>query len=175
VTHVPFIILPPFLLEPGIRVSQTVSNADVWPTILDIVGLPPLPNADGRSLLPQIHEAGGGAAANEPERPIFAEIARRWGNPKVPPEYLVSVTQDGKRLIMELDEPGKIELFDRVADPLEKTNLAQTHPEETAKLRELIDGYVAKSDSPWGVEPAEVELDEMRLNQLRALGYVIKP
>src|SRR5262249_17914250 len=39
VTHVPLIILPPFLLDPGVRVRATVSNADVWPTLLDLVGL----------------------------------------------------------------------------------------------------------------------------------------
>jgi len=42
--------------------------------------------------------------------------------------------------------------------------------------RALVDGYVAEGkSSPWGVEPKTVELDEMRLNHLRALGYVIKP
>src|SRR4029450_3892956 len=31
VTHVPLIILPPFLLDPGVRVRETVSNADLRP------------------------------------------------------------------------------------------------------------------------------------------------
>ena len=33
--------------------------------------------------------------------------------------------------------------------------------------------YVDESKIPWGEAPGRVELDEMRLNQLRALGYVV--
>src|SRR5258705_11354817 len=64
VTHVPLIIIPPFLLEPGVRVHATVSNADLWPTLLELVGLPPLPGADGRSLVPLVLAAAGAGGAD---------------------------------------------------------------------------------------------------------------
>ena len=41
-------------------------------------------------------------------------------------------------------------------------------------MRKLADGYLEDSESPWGKPPDKVEIDEMRLNQLRALGYVVK-
>jgi hypothetical protein len=34
-----------------------------------------------------------------------------------------------------------------------------------------VDRYLEESSAPWGVGPDTIELDEMRLNQLKALGY----
>ena len=47
-------------------------------------------------------------------------------------------------------------------------------PERAVALREKAEQYLADATSPWGSDPHEVELDEMKLEQLRALGYVIK-
>src|SRR5258705_7555134 len=84
VTHAPLIIVLPFLLDPGIRVRTTVSNAHIWPTLLDLVRLPALPGADGRSLIPLVLAAGGAPApdAAQLERPGFAQLERDWGRPK---------------------------------------------------------------------------------------------
>jgi arylsulfatase A-like enzyme len=178
VVNVPFILLPPFLLEPGIRVRETISNADIWPTLLDIVGLPPIPGADGRSMLPLVLKAGG--ARNPPSsdglaRPVFAQITRGWGNPKAPANPLVSVTHEGRRLMAYLDDSEKVEYYDRRADPGETRDLWEERREEAQPLRDLVSRYRDEARSPWGVAPEEVELDELRLNHLRALGYVIKP
>jgi hypothetical protein len=43
VTHVPLILALPFELERGLVVEPQVRNVDVWPTVLELVGLPPLP------------------------------------------------------------------------------------------------------------------------------------
>jgi len=179
VTHVPWIIIPPFLLEPGIRVETTVSNADIWPTLLDMVGLPPLPNADGRSMLPLILEAGGvdpGEPTDSLERPVFAQLSKGWGRPKAKDNFsLVSVTRDGERLITALERPQQVELYDHTTDPTEQVNLYPEEPERAVALREEVEEYAEQARNPWGQEPAEVELDQMRLNHLRALGYVIEP
>ena len=42
------------------------------------------------------------------------------------------------------------------------------------RLKKLADEYLDGGVSPWGAAPIEVELDAMKLEQLRALGYVIK-
>jgi arylsulfatase A-like enzyme len=178
VTHVPLIILPPFLLEPGVRVTTTLSNADVWPTLLDVLGLPPLPSADGVSALPRILEAGGEAPrsdAERHERPVFAQLARGWGTPKTGDRPLVSVTWRGKRLIAQLDRPERLELYDHGVDPAEANDLYPTDPQAADSLRALVEQYVADAKPSWGAPPREIELDELRLNQLRALGYVIEP
>ena len=178
VTHVPLIILPPFLLEPGVRVATTLSNADVWPTLLDMVGLPPLPSADGVSALPLVLQAGGaapGPAAERLERPVFAQLSRGWGRPKAGDRSMVSVTWRGRRLIAPLDRPERSELYDHGVDPGETNDLYPGDPRAAEPLRALVEQYRAGAKPSWGVSPREVELDELRLNQLRALGYAIEP
>lgn len=180
-SHVPLIFILPFVLEEGIRVTPMVGNIDVWPTILDIVGLPPLPGADGRSLLPLILEAAGVAPAGSTNglvRPVFSQLQRGWGRPSPTATALVSVTYEGKRLITELKDDSeaarKSELFDIVADPKEQEDLLAAGADEPVELRQLIEAYAAEEGkAPWGVLPKTVELDEMRLNHLRALGYVV--
>ena len=180
VARVPLILLPPFRLEPGVRVKTTISNADVWPTVLDLVGLPPLPGVDGRSMLPLILAAGGAApppaaAAAELERPVFAQIVRGWGRPKAEnPSSLVSVTHAGKRLVATLGADDPPELYDHASDPDEQENFASDDPDTTARMQAWIDAYAADRAPPWGRPPSEIELDELRLNHLRALGYVIE-
>jgi hypothetical protein len=38
----------------------------------------------------------------------------------------------------------------------------------------MAQDHLSNSESPWGAERETVELDELRLNQLRALGYVLR-
>jgi hypothetical protein len=38
----------------------------------------------------------------------------------------------------------------------------------------LAEKYLADDQPPWGVAPGTVELEEMQLNQLKALGYKIE-
>ena len=45
------------------------------------------------------------------------------------------------------------------------------HPEVAARLRGLAEDYLA-SPQPWG-EAETLEVDEIQLNQLRALGYQV--
>ena len=177
VAYVPAILIPPFLLEEGVRVEQTISNADLWPTILDMVGLPPLPGADGVSMLPLIIEAGGGTPS-EPSaplvRPVYSQLAKGWGRPKAEATQLVAVTDGNRRFITRVGDSDSDELFDHTTDPSEQHNLVE-EGSDVSDLRALVDAYLASGgETPWGTAAGEVELDEMRLNHLRALGYVIK-
>ena len=74
-TEVPLIINFPFKLEPGIVVHSRSRNVDLWPTILDLLGLPALPDTDGESLVPQIMAAARGEVL-EDDRPAFAHLTR---------------------------------------------------------------------------------------------------
>lgn len=174
VVYVPLILVLPFRLDPGVVVDRVVSNVDVWPTILDLVGLPPLPNADGVSLVPYILAAAGQGPAPDGRRTLFSQLDRRWGRPNEGADPFVAVTEENLRLMMRLEEPDSARLYDLAVDPLEARDLAAERPEVAAPLREAVSAYTGRAKSPWGVEPDEVELDAMRLDQLRALGYVIQ-
>jgi arylsulfatase A-like enzyme len=174
VAEVPLIIILPLVLDPGIVVDSLIANVDVWPTVLELVGLPPMEGVDGVSQLPLILEAGGAKSAPRTDglrRPIFAEIDRRWGNTKQPPDPLVSVTDERMRMFFPVKQPADAELYDQMTDRLEQTNLAKERPEELATYRTLVEGYLAADEPPWGTSPGIVELDELELHQLKALGY----
>jgi hypothetical protein len=53
-------------------------------------------------------------------------------------------------------------------------NVAAEHPEVVAELAQDLDDFLNQRKTQWEHAP-EVELDEMRQHQLRALGYVIEP
>jgi arylsulfatase A-like enzyme len=178
VAEVPLILSLPFELSPGIVVPQVVANVDIWPTILDLLGLPALADADGRSLVPLIEAAARGEIVAF-DRPVFSEIDRTWGRPKAAPDPLIAVTQGRYRATRAL-APGKehdVEYFDHAEDPWEAKNLALPKTGGSGalplELAQLLDGYLGMPPANWG-EPREVHLDEMELNQLRALGYELE-
>src|SRR5262249_61502435 len=79
VTTTPFVLGLPFRLEPGIVVQAPTENVDVWPTLLDLLGLPPLEGADGRSRVPEILAAARGEAGAVRDGPRLAPIDQTWG------------------------------------------------------------------------------------------------
>jgi arylsulfatase A-like enzyme len=179
VVYVPWIISFPFELEQGIVVDETVGNVDVWPTLYAILGIEPPYQGDGRSKLPQIL----GATSSDGPAPYYSDIDQLWGRPKADPQPLVGVTMGDSRLIQplksdwrELDESKPLSVYDRKSDPTEQKNLASEDGGPPAELREALDAYLATEpgDAPWGSTAREVELEDMELNALRALGYVVK-
>ncbi len=172
VTRTPLLLWLPFRLEREIVVREPVENVDIWPTILDLLGLPPLPGAQGRSLVPLIRAAAAGDAPAAGGRPAFAQLDRTWGRPEESPRPLVAVQRGSLRLFHDAAPGGADELYDLAADPGEKLDLAARRPDEAAALRDEARAYLATPLPDWG-GPEARELDEMHLNQLRALGYVL--
>jgi arylsulfatase A-like enzyme len=174
VARVPLIIALPGAVE-GVVVRQQVANIDIWPTLLDVLGLQPLAGADGRSLVSLILAAESG---DEPdalsERSVFAQLDKRWaGRPDQKPVVLTSVVDGGYRLIRRETYPGKPLLYDLSVDPDEQRNIAAAEPARVAELDAKIDELLSRPAATWGKAPV-VDLDEMKKNQLRRLGYVVE-
>jgi arylsulfatase A-like enzyme len=66
--HVPLIVAAPLAGLQSKRVGSQVSTADVFPTILDLAGVKPQQEIQGRSLLPSMFRPGSGR-----EVPAYAE------------------------------------------------------------------------------------------------------
>ncbi len=104
-THVPFIIVAPGVTKPGSRCSRPVGLVDIYPTLLDLCGLPAKSDNDGRSLLP-----------------LMRDPVREW-----PPAIMTqgrgnhAVRSDRWRYIRYID--GTEELYDQPNDPWNLTNL----------------------------------------------------
>ena len=175
-TEVPWILAFPFRLEKGLVATGRTRNVDVWPTLLDLLGLPPLPLSDGRSRVPEILAAARGEAAPEDGAPAIAHLDRLWARPASVAAPTVAVSQQGLRYVAIPPNPSGVareELFDATSDPLETRNVLSQRPEEAERLRRVADAYLA-SGPVWESAPPSLELDEIQLNQLRALGYVVR-
>jgi len=105
--HVPFIIVAPGITEPGSRCNQAVSLVDIYPTLIELAGLPPKDDLDGLSLVPLLINPD-----SEWERPAIMTMGK--GNHAVRTERW--------RYIRYND--GTEELYDHENDPWEWTNLA---------------------------------------------------
>jgi arylsulfatase A-like enzyme len=173
VTEVPFLLSFPFQVEPpGLTVTSMTQNVDIWPTVLDILDLPPLEDADGRSLLPAIVAAARSEHHGGAKQSTFAQLDQTWGRTREEPRPLITVTGAGHRLVYPSKDPERAELYQLASDPTERRNIAAEKPEMVARLRGRVDDYLASRPAPWGAAPS-VELDDMMLNQLRALGYKV--
>jgi arylsulfatase A-like enzyme len=172
VTEVPLILGLPFRLEEPVVVESLVRNVDIWPTLLDLLGLPLPERSDGRSLVAQIEAAGSGAGEASGEvLDAFAFLDRTWTQAERKPAPMVSVRTDRERLLYRADAPTELELYDHTSDPTEQHNLALQEPERAAELGAVAAAFLARKPE-WG-DSTEVEIDEMRRGQLRALGYVL--
>jgi arylsulfatase A-like enzyme len=171
VTEVPLIMMLPFRLSEPLVVEPVVRNVDIWPTILDLAGLPPLPQTDGVSLVPLMEAA---AKHEKVETPIsMAYLDQTWGLLETESKPLISIRNDGQRILYRSRQPGLLEVYDRESDPKELTNLSKEPPEWVAPLKQELDRQLALP-VPWGAAD-EVQVDDMARGQLRALGYVVPP
>ena len=179
VAEVPFILSLPFELSPGIVVPQTVANIDIWPTILDLFGLPALAGC-GRQVADPADRSGG-EGRDDPLRsprlrrdrphlgsPVGRSGSARLGHPgSLPGDATAHARQGRGRRVLRPHAriPGKPRIWRR----RRTAGAARFRPSSPRRSTSI-------SHEPpvaWG-KPKEVELNEMELNQLNALGYVIK-
>ncbi len=152
--HVPLILRFPGKLQRSTRLVEQVSSVDVLPTILDLLNLPPIEDARGRSLVPALDPRAGEA----PRRFAFSEHA----------EY----TEAGQGRSVRTKDHKWIEsrsrgdeLYDLLSDPEETKNLAL---EPTPALEELRRQVSAFGSSLSGGVNLSKEDEEM----LEAIGYM---
>jgi arylsulfatase A-like enzyme len=122
-TRVPLVIVPAPSNPPGARTgalcNRPVSLVDLFPTLVELCGLPALGDIDGRSLVPLVQDP------IRETRPVVTTFDYQ--------NY--SVRTDRWRLIHYQD--GSEELYDHAADPDEWHNLAadRVHGATRAQLR----------------------------------------
>jgi len=116
--HVPFIIVAPGVTKPGSRCKKPVSLIDIYPTLVELAGLPDKNDLDGKSLVPLLKDP------DQEWIPALMTMGR--GNH--------AVRSDRWRYIRYND--GSEELYDHSKDPWEWTNLATQ-----SKYAEVIDEH----------------------------------
>jgi arylsulfatase A-like enzyme len=166
--HVPMIVRAPGIGRPGQVVSSPVQLIDLVPTLLDLTGLPPNPNAEGKSLRRLL--AG--------ERPGGSRWAYAFTESGYAQNYQRSITSEHYKLVYVPDakdrrfmKGSELELYDLKADPKETKNVIGELPEVADHLKKELWSWMAKSGAA-GAIPAAVRLDHGTEAQLRSLGYI---
>lgn len=164
--RVPFIAAGPGVPPLGLAISEQVRQVDIFPTILDLVGLADkMPDTiDGHSLVPLLH-------GKELESlPAFIET---WVTDKILFLYHGVRTADWKYAYSPHNPELEEELFDLRTDPGETSNIAAACPDIVDEMRDLAHHHfqVGQSDQKVGTELTEEE-SAVLTKHLRDLGYI---
>ncbi len=160
--HVPLVFLGPGVPE-AMTVQLPVANLDVAPTLLDLAGLPPMPQARGRSLRRLMDRRTLDSEL------VFSEARRRQrvsDQTGVDTRYKVSVTTVKHRAVL-WPETGETLLVDPQEDPDQYRDLSADHPVVAEQLAAALRRYLLLGDRLTAADaPTDVE------NALRGLGYL---
>jgi arylsulfatase A-like enzyme len=167
VVRTPLLVIPPFRLNPGIVVPTDSENVDIFPTALELLGQTVPEYADGRSLLPLLLERD---RSNSKDTTV-AHLDRAWGKSDKQAGTVVAISEGNFRLIHDSESPDR--LFNLAEDPGEIRDVSDSFHGIVKALRAHVDRYM-KQTSPWEGGAPRIEVDEMHLRQLRALGYSVE-
>ena len=116
--HVPLMFWFPRMYRAPVRSNTVGSHVDLAPTILDLAGLPPVPEWQGRSLF----------ESDRPPRAYFYAAGDR---------FELGVREGTWKYVLDVRE-GVEQLYDLDQDPTEQNNLAAAHPDRCRRLRQRL-------------------------------------
>ncbi len=188
-TDVPMLFYRPGVVPAGLKISETVRNLDLMPTVLALSGLPIPEKAQGQSLVPlmaaarQAAESGGSGsvaeiAANHGWTPQPAVTEKNNDPEGERPRDFESygIVFDGWKLVhntKRVDERPEFELYNHKDDPLNTANVYDQHLDVAEKLKTKLKEWRAMAEAgklPEG--EALKDLPEAELQRLKSLGYV---
>jgi len=154
--RVPFLIRWPGRIAPG-RDDLLLSAADLYPTILELLGLGDeiAPDLEGTSYAPLLL----GKDQERPTSQLYMHIREpegdpAWGRRGVRTHrYTLSINKAP-------DEPTSCVLYDRQTDPYQTTNIAAESPDVVARLiNDELKPWLGHTRDPFGIPPLETFLD----------------
>ncbi len=158
--HVPLIIVTPFPELQGVTAKETVSLADIMPTVLEMAGIPTPPQVQGESLVPSFFAPGAATDRLAYSETFYPRYHYGWSD-------LRSV-QDGRFKLILAPVP---ELYDLGRDPAEEKNLVYLERKVFEDLSARAEVFMAEA----GRNAHEVDfrkIDEETREKLAALGYI---
>ena len=131
--RVPFFIRWKGTLEAGRDISNVAAHIDLYPTLVELAGATiPEKQVEGRSFLPLLKDS----KSSWPDRYLFTQKAR-WPTGSEPNNHQwknFAVRSHQYRLVDK-------QLFDMLADPGQKNDIAAKHPEVVGKMRAAYDKF----------------------------------
>ena len=159
--HVPLLLRLPRTVPAGRVLAGPVELADVAPTILDYLGLPPLARAQGKSLRPRIDGSDDGRTALAHAETLMPRLEFGWSD--------LRMVRDGRFKYIRAPRP---ELYDLRTDPHEDTDLAARDAERAGEMAGLLDVWIAGTADATADAAARRSLDPDEEARLRSLGYL---
>jgi arylsulfatase A-like enzyme len=165
-------------------VDSRVSTLDIFPAILEMVGLA-VPEGIAGDSLPRLAPSADAVRAvslggGDPEgsqdgalpRPIGSQLHLRgwsWTALYIGADKIIR----GRPPASDPSAGTKVELYRLDSDPAELSNLASEDSQRADRLLSLLE----RQESLWGIPaeagtPVEETIDPETLEQLRALGYI---
>ncbi len=158
--RIPLLVRRPGRTRPAV-VRDLTEAVDIAPTVLDLLGVEPLPNPHGRSLRPYLE----GRRPAQPRDYIFSEyLENEEACVRTARFKLVFCSgrrerQDGYRT--DRPTPGRwIRLYDLEADPGEFTDVAGKYPEQAAHLQRLMLEHFRRTHPEAAAEPKGLSVPE---------------
>jgi arylsulfatase A-like enzyme len=172
--RVPLVLRLPGRVPAGRRVTAQVRNLDVLPTLLELAGLDPLPDARGRSLLALLRGAGGAAPGPAPVHTDTsgheAHYAKMSGVRPGLFDTFFSVRTEAAKLVYSVKQ-DRYRLFELRSDPGERSDVFPQKGAAYPELRRALDELRA-AGPPSGTDAPPAEPTPGELEQLRELGYI---
>jgi arylsulfatase A-like enzyme len=154
-TRVPLLISMPGKVPSGVRVGPVTRTVDLAPTLLDLLGLPALAEADGVSLVPLIVgrvTQGPGPAAIE-----NLSVRKKYG---LAPIFAL---REGPYLYVKAPRP---ELYDTAQDPQEKDDASARLTRVATRLASELQDRIPDATHPGGLRDPKDALDLYNRYQL---------
>lgn len=134
-SHVPLLIMGPGI-QANLQVSSVVSLVDIYPTMLDIAGIPLPHNLSGYSLLPSSSEMFKNEQKFKNLHPPW--ILSEFHGCNVNASTYMLRTNQWKYIAYSDGASVLPQLFDLSSDPDELTNIAAKFPEVTSSLDQKL-------------------------------------
>ncbi len=167
--HVPLMLFGPGVAR-GVRVTRPVSQVDVMPTVLDLLGLTAAAALDGRSLT-SLMVAGAASADGDPQPvPILGHVDNPWARRTTLRLGDWSVIRGDVDPALPFPAPRPWELFDLATDPGQQVDLSARHPDRLQSLQDAL-AQIESELRPQGDSAPGVVLSEAVAERLRQLGY----
>jgi choline-sulfatase len=154
--RVPLMLSWPDRVPVGHRVSAPVRSIDLAPTLLDLAGQPPLPEVQGRSLVPLL-TGNTAPPADAYAESYFPLLYMGWSP--------LRSLQEERWKFIEAPTP---ELYDLANDPGERTNLATREPARSQAMKRALDAVTGGGAGTM----TRTAVDRDTAARLAALGYI---
>jgi len=137
----PLIVKWPGHIAPGSKSTELVNTPDIYPTMLQLAGLPlkPEQHTDGQSFF----NALAGKRINVDKAIFWHHPHYRDNAPSVP----ASVVRKGNYKLIRHYDSGSTELFNLQHDTSETQNISHSNPEVTKELNLLLDAWLKDVDA----------------------------